>query len=101
MAGPIKLGVIVPSSNTALEPLTHAIVASISTPERPITVHFTRIPVTQLNMSAGSNLQFSHETLLAAGRLLVDAKVSVLGSLHNQSVPSRNGHLRLGGETSD
>jgi maleate isomerase len=83
MVEPIRLGVIVPSSNTALEPLTHAIVASISTPEKPITVHFTRIPVTQLNLSAGSHLQFSHETLLAAGQLLADAKVSAQESPHN------------------
>jgi maleate isomerase len=76
MPDPIKLGIIVPSSNTALEPLTQAIVSSISTLERPITVHFTRIPVTQLNLSPGSSQQFSHETLIAAGQLLVDAKVS-------------------------
>jgi maleate isomerase len=77
----IKLGVVVPSSNTALEPLTSAIISSISTPERPITVHFTRIPVTQLNLSAGSNSQFSHKTLLAAAKLLADAKVSVFPML--------------------
>jgi hypothetical protein len=102
MVNPIRLGVIVPSSNTALEPLTQAIVSSISTPERPITVHFTRISVTQLNLSAGSHLQFSHETLLAAGQLLADAKVSAqeIHTISNctvciQCVHERNDHIRL------
>jgi maleate isomerase len=77
----IRLGVVVPSSNTALEPLTSAIISSISTPERPITVHYTRIPVTQLNLSSGSSAQFSHKTLLAAAKLLADAKVRLVPML--------------------
>jgi len=79
MAAPISLGVIVPSSNSALEPLTQALVSSISTPEKPVTVHFTRVPVTQLNLSPGSSAQFSHEALLTAAQLLADAKVSAIG----------------------
>jgi maleate isomerase len=75
MPSPISLGIIVPSSNTSLEPLSQALVSSISTPERPITVHFTRISVTQLNLSSGSNSQFTPEPLLAAAQLLADAKV--------------------------
>jgi maleate isomerase len=75
MPTPISLGIIVPSSNTSLEPLSQALVSSISTRERPVTVHFTRISVTQLNLSPKSNSQFTPEALLAAAQLLADAKV--------------------------
>jgi maleate isomerase len=75
MPDSISLGIIVPSSNTSLEPLSQALVSSISTTERPVTVHFTRISVTQLNLSPGSNSQFTPEALLAAAQLLADAKV--------------------------
>lgn len=71
----IKLGVIVPSSNTALEPLTNAIIAAISTKLRPVTVHYTRIPVTQINLSDGSSAQFAQDAFVGAAQLLVDAKV--------------------------
>jgi len=79
MPTPIALGIIVPSSNTSLEPLSQALVSSISTPERPVTVHFTRIAVTQLNLSSGSNSQFTPDALLRAAQLLADAKVSAIG----------------------
>lgn len=79
MPEPIRLGIVIPSSNTSAEPLSQAIISSISTKENPITVHFTRIPVTQLNLSPGSNAQFTPEALLAAAQLLADAKVRLLG----------------------
>ncbi|KAE9967379.1 hypothetical protein BLS_006410 [Venturia inaequalis] len=79
MRGPIRLGIIIPSSNTSAEPLSQAIVSSISTEERPITVHFTRISVTTLNLSPGSKSQFTPEALLAAAQLLADAKVQIIG----------------------
>lgn len=75
MPTPISLGIIVPSSNTSAEPLSQALILSISTEERPVTVHFTRISVTQLNLSPGSDSQFTPEALLAAAQLLADAKV--------------------------
>jgi maleate isomerase len=78
---PVRLGIIVPSSNTSLEPLTQAIVASISTPKQPVSVHFTRIPMTQLNLSGASAAQFTHNAFLGAAQLLVDAKV-VLQAIH-------------------
>jgi maleate isomerase len=72
---PVRLGIIVPSSNTSLEPLTQAIVSSISTPLQPVYVHFTRIPMTQLNLDDASAAQFSHDAFVGAAQLLVDAKV--------------------------
>jgi maleate isomerase len=86
MPTPISLGIIIPSSNTSAEPLSQALISSISTKERPVTVHFTRISVTQLNLSPGSNSQFTPEALLAAAQLLADAKVC----LHRDSHGCRN-----------
>lgn len=86
MRDPIRLGIIIPSSNTSAEPLSQAIVSSISTEERPITVHFTRISVTTLNLSPGSKSQFTPEALLAAAQLLADAKVSFLDRHQEKSV---------------
>jgi len=74
---PRKLGVLVPSSNTALEPLTTAIVASLG-PE--ITVHFSRFPVTKITLDASGLAQFNLDgPIMSAARLLADAKVDVIG----------------------
>ena len=79
MAKRIRLGVIVPSSNTALEPLTYAMVASIQDPSLDITVHFARFRVTKIDISDESNSQFVPEHLIAAAQLLADAGVDVIG----------------------
>lgn len=68
-----------PSSNTALEPLTQAIVASISDAELQVSVHFSRFHVTQISLSSDSNAQFDHERIVNAAQLLADAKVDVIG----------------------
>ncbi|KIW02456.1 uncharacterized protein PV09_06266 [Verruconis gallopava] len=73
---PVRLGIIVPSSNTSLEPLTQAIVDSISTPLRQVTVHFTRIRMTQLDLSTRSAAQFAQSAFVPAAQLLADAKAS-------------------------
>ena len=79
MARLIRLGVIVPSSNTALEPLTSAIVNSISDASIKISVHFTRIKVTKISLAADSDAQFDISQFLVAARLLADADVDVIG----------------------
>jgi maleate isomerase len=75
----VRLGVIVPSSNTALEPLTQAMIATIKEPDLNVTVHFSRFRVTQIGLSASSDAQFKHDVMLEAARLLADAKVDVIG----------------------
>ncbi|EXJ90074.1 hypothetical protein A1O3_03142 [Capronia epimyces CBS 606.96] len=75
----VRLGVIVPSSNTVLEPLTQAIVASITDPDLEVTVHFSRLRVTKIDLSGDASLQFSTEAMLAAAQLLADAQVDVIG----------------------
>ncbi len=71
----MRLGVLTPSSNTALEPLTQALIASL--PE--VSVHFSRFSVTQIALSADALGQFQRERILDAARLLADAHVDVIG----------------------
>ncbi len=75
----IRLGVLVPSSNTALEPLTNAIISSIKSAQFRISVHFSRFRVTTIDLSSSANEQFEFLPILMAARLLADAKVDVIG----------------------
>ncbi|EXJ56947.1 hypothetical protein A1O7_07291 [Cladophialophora yegresii CBS 114405] len=75
----IRLGVLVPSSNTALEPLTHAIVSSIQSKDVTISVYFSRFRVTTIDISSEANAQFEFSPILHAATLLADAKVDVIG----------------------
>ncbi|THU04488.1 Asp/Glu/hydantoin racemase [Lampropedia puyangensis] len=71
----IRLGVLTPSSNTALEPLTSAIAAAVP----GCTAHFSRFKVTQIALSEQALGQFDDTNILAAADLLADAKVDVIG----------------------
>jgi maleate isomerase len=75
----VRLGILVPSSNTALEPLTNAIVSSIQSEGLLVTVHFSRFHVTTIDLSSTANSQFEFLPILMAARLLADAKVDVIG----------------------
>lgn len=75
MTLPVRLGVLTPSSNTALEPLTSAIAASIP----GVSVHFSRFKVTEISLQAQALGQFDDSKILAAAELLADAKVDVIG----------------------
>ena len=72
---PHRLGVLTPSSNTALEPLTSAIVSEIS----GTTAHFSRFRVTEITLDKRATDQFALENILAATELLVDCKSDVIG----------------------
>jgi maleate isomerase len=72
---PIRLGVLTPSSNTALEPLTSAIVAGVP----GASAHFSRFTVTQIALDAQALGQFDDSKILAAAELLADAKVDAIG----------------------
>jgi maleate isomerase len=72
---PLRLGVLTPSSNTALEPLTSAIVATVP----GASVHFSRFKVTEISLSAQALGQFDDSKILAAADLLADAKVDAIG----------------------
>lgn len=75
MTRPIRLGVLTPSSNTALEPLTSAIVAGVP----GCSAHFSRFTVTEIALSAQALGQFDDSKILAAAELLADAKVDAIG----------------------
>ena len=66
-----KIGFIVPSSNTAVEPITQAIIQSLNS---NIICIFTRIEVKTVGTDANSTNQFLTETMVAAARLLADAQ---------------------------
>ncbi|KAJ7210032.1 putative Asp/Glu racemase [Mycena pura] len=73
----LRLGILVPSLNTALEPVTSAIISQLSP---NVTVHFSRFPVTKISLEPSALLQFdSYGPIMAAARLLADAHVDVIG----------------------
>jgi maleate isomerase len=71
----IFLGMLTPSSNTVLEPVTTAMLAGL--PE--VTAHFSRFKVTEIALTASALAQFDDSEILAAAELLAHAKVSVIG----------------------
>ncbi|GLS16856.1 maleate cis-trans isomerase family protein [Hydrogenophaga electricum] len=75
MTRSVRLGVLTPSSNTALEPLTSAIVATVP----GASAHFSRFRVTEISLSAQALGQFDDSKILAAADLLADAQVDVIG----------------------
>ena len=74
MTAPLRLGMLTPSSNTVLEPLTAAMLAG--TPW--ITAHFARLRVLAIDLGEGSRAQFDPAPVLAAAELLADAKVHAI-----------------------
>lgn len=68
------IGVLTPSSNTALEPLTSAMVQSLPN----VSAHFSRFTVTEISMRDQSLGQFDDSKILDAARLLADAHVDVI-----------------------
>ncbi|CAN7188953.1 aspartate/glutamate racemase family protein [Pseudarthrobacter oxydans] len=89
---PHRIGMIVPSSNTCLEPQTYRILGD----RTDVTVHFTRIPVTRIALDNSSDRQFDPAVMREAARLLATADVDViawngtsgswLGSAHDQDL---------------
>lgn len=70
----ILLGMLTPSSNTVLEPVTSAMLSG--TPG--ITAHFGRFRVTEIGLGEKALRQFDNETILEASRLLAEARVRVI-----------------------
>jgi maleate isomerase len=71
----LRLGVLTPSSNTALEPLTSALVAALP----DASAHFSRFRVTRIALDVAALGQFDDSKVLAAAELLADARVDVIG----------------------
>ena len=68
------IGVLTPSSNTALEPLTSAMLAEVP----GASAHFARFPVTEISLRDSALRQFDDSKILDAARLLADARVDVI-----------------------
>ncbi|GAB4057641.1 Asp/Glu/hydantoin racemase [Uliginosibacterium sediminicola] len=71
----IRLGVLTPSSNTALEPLTCAMLHG----QPGLSAHFSRFSVTRIALDEGALGQFDDSKIIAAATLLADARVDVIG----------------------
>lgn len=71
----IRFGILTPSSNTVLEPLTQQIVSQLP----GVSVHFSRFRVLQIALSSDALAQFDNTAIIEAAHLLADAKVDVIG----------------------
>src|SRR5690349_7296864 len=69
-----RLGMIIPSSNTVVEPVTTWLLDG----HEGVTVHVSRVPVTQIDGSAAAARQFGSTVMAGAARLLADAKVDAV-----------------------
>ncbi|MEM8854658.1 MAG: aspartate/glutamate racemase family protein [Pseudomonadota bacterium] len=70
-----RIGMIVPSSNTVLEPVTARLLHGM---DGTVSAHFARLKVLEISLSEASRDQFSRAPVLAAARQLVDAKCDVI-----------------------
>lgn len=71
---PTRIGMIVPSSNTCLEPQSYRILGE----RRDVTLHFTRINVTRIALDDSSDKQFDVAGMRAAAELLATSDVDVI-----------------------
>ncbi|KKB64266.1 Asp/Glu/hydantoin racemase [Robbsia andropogonis] len=69
------LGMLTPSSNTTLEPVTSAMIDGLE----DTSAHFGRFKVTEIALSDNALAQFDDEPILAAAELLSHAKLDVIG----------------------
>ena len=70
----MRLGMLTPSSNTVLEPLTAAMLADLP----GASAHFSRFRVVAIDLGAGSRGQFDTAPVVAAAELLADARVDAI-----------------------
>ncbi len=66
-----RLGILTPSSNTVLEPISFWLTAGMP----DVSLHFSRLRVKEISMSATGCEQFAVRNMVEAARLLSDAKV--------------------------
>lgn len=74
MPARLRIGVLTPSSNTALEPLTAELLSALPR----ASAHFSRFPVTEIALSDKALGQFAHAEILRAAELLAHARVDVI-----------------------
>lgn len=69
-----RIGVLTPSSNSALEPLTSEIVMQLPR----VSAHFGRFRVTEISMAQQAQGQFDDVNILEAAQMLADAHPDVI-----------------------
>ncbi|MFB6415451.1 MULTISPECIES: maleate cis-trans isomerase family protein [Bradyrhizobium] len=69
-----RLGMITPSSNSVLEPVTNAMLHDVA----DVTAHFSRFRVTEIALDAAALSQFDASVMLPAADLLADARVDAI-----------------------
>lgn len=69
-----RIGMLTPSSNTVLEPVTMQLLAGLP----DVTAHFSRFKVTEIALDPGALAQFDDSEILRAAELLAHAKVDVI-----------------------
>lgn len=69
-----RIGMIVPSSNTCLEPQSYRILGD----RDDVTIHFTRIPVVRIALDDSCDRQFDPAVMREAAGLLATADVDVI-----------------------
>jgi maleate isomerase len=74
MSRQIRIGMLTPSSNTVLEPVTTAMLRDVP----DVSPHFSRFRVTEIALSSQALGQFDHTEILRAADLLAHAKVDVI-----------------------
>ena len=70
----VLLGMLTPSSNTVLEPMTGAMIAGLA----EVSAHFGRFRVIEISLGKQAHQQFDDGPILEAARLLADARVDVI-----------------------
>jgi maleate isomerase len=75
MARPVRLGMLTPSSNTSLEPITQTMASGLP----GVSVHFSRFKVTEIALSSNALAQFDDSEILRAAELFAHAKVNTIG----------------------
>lgn len=70
----VRLGMLTPSSNTVLEPVTCKMLADLE----EVSAHFARFRVLRIGLSEGALAQFALEPVIEAAGLLADAQVDVI-----------------------
>lgn len=73
--GQLRIGMLTPSSNTCLEPVTAAILLGSGVPAAS---YASRVPVTRIALDGQATSQFQAGPMVAAARLLADARVDVI-----------------------
>jgi maleate isomerase len=70
----IRLGMLTPSSNTVLEPVTAEMIHGMA----DLSMHVSRFPVTEIALDQAALQQFDDAPILSAATLLTHAKVDVI-----------------------